>query len=339
MKEQILDFNLYLINEANEDGVILFLSKKLITILQKIITEPIAKRLLDASNSSIMGDKKYDFTLLDVEKDSKTVSYMPKNRLRDIEINKIPASDDPIWESTQRQSMNWGKMINNLFPGEFTNMDIDRFYNRYRPEIDIADKENARFKVVHGEDIRYWYLGSRWDGRFGSCMQGSDKQSYFDYYCYNEEKCGLLVYFSERTDSLIIGRALVWNNLLKPSGDTAEDKNPYTLMDRVYMTENNSTQIQAAFQKYAIDHNWIYKSGSDQFLMNGIRKTTSVATRLKPVDHRNYPYVDTMCYYTPSTGRAASTPGNPARDPNNPSKIFPRYHLKNQNGSKTPLDR
>jgi hypothetical protein len=147
----------------------------------------------------------------------------------------------------------------------------------------------------------------------------------------------LLIYFSERTDKLIIGRALVWNNLMKPSGDTAEDKNPYTLLDRVYFIDNNRTQIEAAFHKYAIDHNWIYKSG-EQFLMNGIRKTTSVATRLKPIDHRYYPYVDTMCYYTPSTGRAASSPGNPARDPNNPSRTFPRYSLKNQNGAKSSID-
>jgi hypothetical protein len=72
--------------------------------------------------------------------------------------------------------------------------------------------------------------------------------------------------------------------------------------------------------------------------MNGIRKTTSVATRLKPVDYRYYPYVDTMAYYTPATGRAASTPGNPAKDPKT-GKLLPRYSLKNQDGGKTSVDR
>jgi len=326
MNNYVLKFNVYM-KESNEttDVVKVLYSDNLITILSKILSEPIAKRILSKVES--------DVNFLDVDKDSKVVSYLPIDRMKKVE----ESGDDP-WKSRMRQTMTWGKMINKLFPGEFTNMDIDRFYNRYRPEIDVKQKEQERFKVVHGEEIRYWYLGERWDGPFNSCMQGSNAQPFFDMYCNNPEKCGLLIYFSEKNPDKIIGRALVWNNLLKPSGDTAEDKNPYTLLDRVYYLNSQGPQIEAAFHKYAIDHKWLYKKG-DSFMMDGVRKTTSVATRLKPIDYTYYPYVDTMAYYTPATGRAASTPGNPGRDPNNPSRVFPRYSLKNQNGAKSPVDR
>lgn len=340
----IFKFEGYMIKEADQPKekdtkIPLYLSADLSKILKKIISEPIAKKLLD-SEFPLDISSKFDLSYLDISEDSKNISYFPIERLDRISIDtKFPSNTGhEVWKSKFRQSMTWGKIINKLFPGEFTNMDIDRFYNRYRPEIDVKEKESSRFKVVHGEDIRYWYLASRWDGQFGSCMQGESKQPYFDIYCKNPDKCGLLIYFSQNKPDKIIGRALVWNNLLKPSGDTAEDKSPYTLLDRVYFVSENQNQIQAAFHKYAIDHGWIYKSG-DQFLLNGVRKTTSVATRLNPVDHKYYPYVDTMAYYTPATGRAASTPGNPGRDPQNPSKTFPRYSLKNQDGSKSSLDR
>lgn len=321
MNNYVLKFNGYM-KESNKitDVVKVLYSDNLITIMNIILLDPIATRILSGVES--------DVNFLDVDKDSKVISYLPMDRMKKVQ----EYGDDP-WKSRMRQTMTWGKMINKLFPGEFTNMDIDRFYNRYRPEIDVKQKEQERFKVVHGEDIRYWYLGENWDGSFESCMQGYRSQPFFDIYCNNPEKCGLLIYFSENNPNKIIGRALVWNNLLKPS---AENKNPYTLLDRVYFLNNQGLQIEAAFHKYAIDHKWLYKKG-DSFMMDGVRKTTSVTTRLKPIDYTYYPYVDTMSYYTPTTGRAASTPGNPGKDPNNPLRTFPRYSLKNQNGAKSSL--
>jgi hypothetical protein len=333
MNNYVLMFNSYMMKEnKDDDNVLVEYSDDLIKLLNKIITDPIASKMLKGGEPGVRFSVYSDCTYLDIEKDSKVVSYLPANR-----IDKVDKGE--YYTSEKRQSMSWGKMINKLFPGEFTNMDIDRFYNRYRPEIDVKEKEKERFKLVHGEDIRFWYHYSHWDGSFGSCMQGDSSQPYFDIYCNNPEKCGLLIYFSEKNNDKIIGRALVWNNLLKPSGDTAEDKNPYTLLDRVYYLNNQGPQIEAAFHKYAIDHGWLYRVSIDQFYLNGVRKTSSVATRLKPIDYKYYPYVDTMRYYTPATGRAASTPGNHGRDPNNPSRTFPRFTLQNQNGAKSPLDR
>jgi len=326
----ILKFNSYMITEAKDDKAPLFISPKLNMILRKIMSEPIALKILNHLGG------KFEISYIDIDSsDSRNVTYMPVDRLDRITEFGFEIELEEAWKSKFRQPITWGKLINKLFPGDFTPMDIDRFYNRYRPEIDASDKENKRFEVVHGEDIRYWYLNKRWESSLSSCMQEEKSQKYFDIYCNNPEKCGMLIYHSEKNHNLIIGRALVWNNLIKPSGDTAEIKDPHTLLDRVYYISSNS-QIPAIFHKYAMDKGWIYKNG-DQFLLNGVRKTTSVTTRLKPIDYKYYPYVDTMCYYTPNTGRAASTAGNPARDPKNPSKEFVKYSLRQQDGGKSKV--
>lgn len=291
-----------------ESKVPLFISPKLKLILQKINSEPIAKSILALVNTPVI-----DMSYIDIDnEDSKMVSYMPSDRMNRLETDgDFTKEIKDAWTSKLRQQTAWGTLINRILPKTFSATDIDRFYNRYRPEIDANEKEQKRFEVVHGEDIRYWYLGTRWESAFGSCMQGSNAQKFFDLYCNNPERVGLLIYYSEKNRNTIMGRGLVWNNLTKPSGDTLEDRNLYTLLDRVYYI-NSNPQIPATFHKYAMDNGWIYKSG-EQFLMNGVRKTISVATRLKPVDYQYYPYVDTMYYYTPGTGRAASTAGNPAK--------------------------
>jgi hypothetical protein len=340
MDKYVLNYNYYLINEAKESiDFPLFISDKLKKILNKIITDPVAKKLVST-------EKTQDISYIDVDPDSKSVSYFPLDRIDRLGIGteseametlakywpKNPPENSDLWTSKFRQNMSWGKLINKLFPEQFTNMDIDRFYNRYRPEIDSSKSDN-RFEIVRGDDIKYWYLEGRYNGQLGSCMRHTTCQNFFGIYTNNPEKCGLLIYHDDVKSDKILGRALVWNNLLKPSGDTQEDKNPYWLLDRVYFVDGRA-DLPAIYHKYAIDHGWLYKV-NDAFLMDGQRKTTSVATRLKPVEYSYYPYMDTMCYYTPSTGRAASTAGNPAKDPKNPSKIFPRYSLRSQSGGST----
>jgi hypothetical protein len=338
MEKYILNYNYYMVNEAKESIEFpLFISDRLKRILEKISTEPIAIKLLQTKMA-------VDLSYIDIDADSKSVSFLPLDRMSRLGLDtspegievlakhwpKNPPSDSDLWTSKYRQSQSWGKLINKLFPSEFSNMDIDRFYNRYRPEID-ASKGNDRFEIVRGDDIKYWYLEDRYNGQMGSCMRHSGCQNYFGIYTNNPEKCGLLIYHDDEKSNKILGRALVWNNLLKPSGDTQEDKNPYWLLDRVYVVAHRASDLPPIFHKYAIDQGWIYKLNND-FLMNGQRKTTSVAIRLKPVEYKYYPYADTMYYYTPATGRAASTAGNPARDPDNPTKVFPRYSLRSQSG-------
>jgi hypothetical protein len=323
-KDYIIGFDSFL-NEGEivrETSPLVF-SPKLKTILKKIDTTSVAKELLKSEGESLS-----DVSWLDIVKDdSKSVSALSTDRSK----RCTPAE---YWTTSLRNSGNWGKMINKLFPGKFTNVDIDAFYDRYRPQLD--DKGDERFQLMRGDDVRIWYHEKKYNGEMGSCMRYDKCQKFFDIYTKNPEKCGLLVYLDESGDRAY-GRCLVWNNLIKPSGDTKEDKEPYWLMDRVYPASGKQSVIPPLFKKYAIENGWLYKE-SDSFMLNGQRKTTSVTTRVKPVDHALYPYMDTMQYYTPATGRLSSTAGNPARDPNNPSRTFRRYNLRHQDGGHGNID-
>ena len=298
----------------------LHFSEKLFNVLNKIKTNNIAKELLDNEYKMIS-----NISWLDIDKeDSRYLTYLSLDRFKRIE-NK-----DDLWTSPLRQR---GKIINKIFPGKFTNMDIDNFYNRYRPEIDAEKTKGNLFEIIKGEDIRKWYNANMYNGEMGSCMRYDKCSSFFNMYCENPEKIGLLIYLDE-TGKKAYGRALVWFGLFKPSGDTAGES--FNLMDRVY-TVNGKTQLAPLFKKYAIDNNWIYKE-SDSFYLNGVRKTTSVTIRLKPKDYGKYPYMDTMQYFTPATGRASSTAGNPGKDPNDPTKVFHRYNLRSQDGGYGKMD-
>ena len=72
--------------------------------------------------------------------------------------------------------------------------------------------------------------------------------------------------------------------------------------------------------------------------MNGEKKTSMITTRLKPMDYKYYPYVDTLYYYTPETGRASSNPGIPALNPDN-KRPFKKYQLRRQDGGKEQINR
>ena len=55
-----------------------------------------------------------------------------------------------------------------------------------------------------------------------------------------------------------------------------------------------------------------------------------------------YPYVDTMCYYTPFTGRLSSTRGKPARIPEGlpgAGEVMDRYQLHSAKGGAKRLSR
>ena len=331
------NFNDFLNEEAEGDkkekeSWKLYYSDKFFEILKKIGSNNVAKELLSNETKIVS-----NLSWIDIdENDSKNLSYLSLDRAKRVEagnINSNPSIDSPLWTSPLRQTMLVGKLINKLFPNKFTNLDIDEFYNRYRPEIDTKKTKGERFKLVKGEDIRKWYNSNMYNGEMGSCMRHDKCSSFFNIYVENPEKCGLLLYLDETGDRAY-GRALVWFGLFKPSGDTKDES--YTLMDRVY-TVNGQPQLTSLFKKYAIDNKWMYKEG-DGFMFDGQRKTTSVTIRLKPKDYGKYPYCDTMVYFTPATGRASSSPGNPGRDPNDPTKIFSRYNLRSQEGGYSKMD-
>jgi hypothetical protein len=292
----------------------IFISPRLTDILNKIIkssdgmSRVVANRIIGLSKTNEQFDRSYlDF----VDHKPDYVSFMPSSRawrslnfLTQEEADKEPTPDCPMWKSTARQTQTIGKMINSLFDN-FTDEAINRFSNAYKAEISALYIYDS-FKIIIGEDIRKWYSEKNYAPVGGnlnqSCMRHDNCQSFFDIYCNNPEKCGLLILTDE--NNKLLGRALVWKNLRKPT-----DK---TFMDRIYTVKQSDEEL---FKKYAIEKGWIYKYSQSPhdltYVENGQRIQKSVAIQVKPEKYKKYPYMDTFKYYNPGTGRLGSDLGNP----------------------------
>lgn len=332
------------LNEADEKPtkekklMKIFISPRLLDILIKLTkmgdfqVKTVANRIINLSKTEDLFDKSY-LDMVDGKND--IVSFMPANRAwRSMDFqsqedaDKEPTPDCPMWKASGRQTLSIGKLVNYLFDN-FSDLAVEKFSNAFKAEISaIYIYDN--FKIVTGEKIRYWYSEKNYapgSGNLnGSCMRyDNDRQScqhFFDIYVENPEKCGLLI-LTDGNDKLI-GRALVWKNLRKPTEKT--------FMDRIYTIKQSDEEL---FKKYAIQNGWIYKhaqaANDNSYMENGQRIQKSIAVQLNPKQYKKYPFMDTMIYYNPGTGRLGSDAGNPVEGKR-------RYRLQATNGEPNPID-
>ena len=298
-----------------------FISPRLQDILGKITktgtfqSKAVANRILGLKNT----DELFDISYLDIDKEKDdSITFMPVNRawlkmaFPDQETaDKEPSPACEMWTAAGRQPLSVGKLVNRLFD-DFKDESIAKFVDSYKAEVAAIMIYN-RFKEVKGEDIRFWYAESNYaspgtPGLANSCMRydgttnGTNCQPFFDIYCKNPEKCSLLILTDHRNK--LIGRAVVWHDLRKPTAKT--------FMDRIYVTKQSDAEL---FKKYAQEQGWLYKYDQQaqdaSYMEDGKRVQKSIAIALKPVDHKKYPYMDTLKFYNPSTGRLGSDAGNP----------------------------
>jgi len=312
----------------------MFLSDKLKNVLTNLLktgdplSKAVVKKLLDLEDSN----KLYEFSYLDIIKgNNDSLSFLSAIRawkLLEIESSEesldMPDDDNVVWTTTQRQNINCSRIISKIFDDEFSVDAVQRFSNSFKAEIDSMSIFD-NFEVVDGENIRYWYQEKNYEAGQGtlngSCMRYDKAQQYLDLYCKNPEKCGLVILKSK--NNKIFGRALLWKDLKKPLGKT--------FMDRIYTTKQSYEDI---FKKYAIEQGWLYKysqSAQDSSYMDGDKKVydgISLVLYVVPYviegegenrvikimkskipKYQHYPYMDTMKYFTPDTGRLASDIG------------------------------
>jgi len=304
------------LNEAND--LTINISDKLRKILRSI-NDPISNAILD---NTIIGSTPggSDITYLDCfdnkDKNDK-ISFLPANKVG-------PDMGDPF-SAKGRQEISVGRIVNRLFPDKFTQPQIEKFVNDFKAEL---KKALVNLELVKGEEIRYWYLEDHYANKKqgdvnSSCMKGDKAQKFFDIYVKNPEKCNLLVLLNE--DNKLMGRALVWVGMRKPTGRV--------YMDRIYTINDADKKL---YIDYAIDHKWLYKAQqvmhNASYIDEGKTFFSSVSIQLDPVDHKLYPSLDTLSYYTPTTGRLASNAGNYI--PNHP-----RIQLNGVNGQPQKVDR
>jgi hypothetical protein len=322
-------------DEKEKKKISFYISEVLRGILSNI-DSPISKKIieLDASKQpTVKGHNKFEISYLDCDRSKKDkddkISFMPAAKASEVPgySDDIPIPCGDCYNSKLRQEMSVGKVVNKLFPDTFKQQEIEKFVNDFKAEI---GKIFADFKLVDGEDIRKYYLVDNYENINqgdinSSCMRYDYAQKYLDIYVKNTDKCKLLILMSDKNKDKIKGRALVWMGLRKPTGRV--------YMDRIY-TINQSDQ--KLYINYAIENNWFYKSQQvmhdASYIDNGKRVYSSVAVQLNPAMYDYYPSMDTLPYYTPSTGRLGSNPGNYI-------KGHPRLHLNSAEGGAQKLDR
>jgi len=310
--------------------VALHFSSKFRKILENIKTKApddkarlIANALLDEEKTDNMFPLSYiDVSLTDNDK----VSYLQSPRAWRImgytsekDSIPVPPEDSKIWEqpSTLRAEQFIGRILTPIFGADkFSQVAVKSFSDIYKAEYEALTIYD-RFKLVEGENIRYWYNEKRYtkdsdgSGLLGSCMRYEGAQPYLDIYCKNPDRCSLLILTNPKNE--LIGRAIVWKDLRKPKGET--------FMDRVYVARQHYNEL---FKKYAVDQGWIYKynqtAGDSSYVdKKGQRVTDGLAVVLEPRTYDHYPYMDTLKYYTPDSGRLGSDQGQAIKKCNNTS--------------------
>ena len=191
---------------------------------------------------------------------------------------------------------------------DMTQKDYEDFVNLYKSEFVVVSNE---FKLVSGDDIPYYYDFMNYayldQGQLGaSCMRYTECQKYFGIYQQNPEVCQLLVYVNQ--ENKVLGRAIVWKLTKKVDGCPAD-----YFMDRVYCA-NDSDMIK--FKNYAKEQGWVMKNKNTSDLVemwffnyNDQIFLSHVYVQLNKFDFTKFPFIDTLTYLHPVSGRLHNVKG------------------------------
>lgn len=322
----------------------LYLSKRLRDILRQIDHEISNELLLLHSDT----ESRVKQTFVDIHEDkSDSITFIQPNKamevlgwdlsddedIKDFDLSILSDLDDNhALYKRFRSETKWGRFINATFPNKFpqslaggqNKKDIESFVNKYK-SFSTRDEKFKMIDVVSGDDISYWYNCERYYDTRGSlgesCMRDVDNY-YFDLYTKNPDKVSLIILYSDNMKDLIQARAILWKL------DYPSDR---YFMDRVYTNDYSDEQI---FLDYAKKNGWFHKisqsMGNDILLVDtktDEEKLFKLMVELKPIDHDYYPYLDTMTYYNPSTGKIS-----------NRKRYNPKYELVETDGSYYEMD-
>jgi len=210
--------------------------------------------------------------------------------------------------SNSRNNFKVGRMASKLSAlggHKPTAKETEQFVNKYKAEYDIQNNAFSRFRIVSGEDIRKYYSSKSYSeisGQLGnSCMRYDSCQPYLDIYVENDPKISLVILLSENDDDKITGRALLWT-LDTPEG--------VLFMDRIYTINDSDVNL---FIEYAIKNGYVYKQtqavGTKDFMKNGESFPIDEMKLFVGKGREDFPYVDTLQYYSPYTGIISSETG------------------------------
>jgi hypothetical protein len=302
----------------------LVLSASLFTML-KNMNNKIADIILKAHDNKLdVGDNTY----YDIHPDNLGRVTMLSARRAD----SLKLDDTGAFKTQNRSETGVGKLVSAVLlkygykneggtfkkvgEDDIAGRDIELFVNEFKAKQEAGSEDPDRgFKLVGGEDIRYWYLCDNYlkeTGTLGnSCMSGDDCQEYFDIYC-NEPNVKMLIYTAKDEDDeeKLMGRALVWYKLVaKPYNG---EHRIITMMDEVYVCEPH---IEDLFISYAAEQGWEFVDKMSDSPILTFKLAHDYSNSLTP-------YVDTLNEYDRVNGTLSnrsssgsitldSTDGNP----------------------------
>ncbi len=225
-----------------------------------------------------------------------------KEKLREFDDRQ-----EKVW-GRGRQEIGVGRGVRALLltTGEkFLDKDIEEFVNLYKAQIDKFNDKFSFFEVVTGSDIAHWYHRKNYfisSGTLGSSCMASAPPEWLEIYTDNPEQVALVIYKSQDDPEKIIGRSILW---------TLSDGKKY--MDRIYTVNDSDVQL---FRDFAKENGWYAKyhnsSTTNSQAISPDGGTTNLQLRvvLSRKDYDNFPYLDTLKYFTPGSGILNNTNGD-----------------------------
>lgn len=236
-------------------------------------------------------------------------SYLPKSKWVD------SSHFDPYDKGIGRVQLKIGRLINKILPVDIlekydiTKQEIENFVNLYKSWFDPT---KFVFKVVEGEEIRYWYnennyyapndnqTGSLWN----SCMRYQNRLKFLDLYCKNPNVKMLVMLREDNGTLKLRSRALLWEKVevMKSFVDTLPDE--IKIMDRIYYVFDSDVNT---FKKWAFENGYIPKfeqnAKTHQFFdIKGQVVRIKCKVQLDKSKFGYYPYLDTFPYFNYSDG-------------------------------------
>ena len=303
MIKKYFDFRYFSLLES-----LLKIDKDLNFIISQISDkDPVAKMMRSLINQDIKTNVNYLKTS-DKNDDVKFVNDTQVKRF-------IDAGQDPFERATNSAKI--GRTVRQILTANnisVTDQQIEKFVNTYKNAWDKSFKKTSEgIHLVSGEDIRNWYLESKYVPGGGqlnnSCMRYDSTQDFLNIYTENPEVCQLVILVDDK--NRLLGRAILWKLI------SGINKYGYYL-DRVY------TRFDSDVEKFADWYKDFIKATDDNFKAHFIGHTNDCRVQLKKWKFKLYPYMDTLSILDYETG-VLGTWSLENRD-----KL--QYHLQNTSG-------
>lgn len=224
-----------------------------------------------------------------------------------------------------RNTLRIGRLVThflNVIEFDFCEKDIEVFVNLYKASYDFTKNGDKQFQIVSGDEIKKWYKNSLYSG-YGiengnrgvlnnSCM-GDKGEDFFDIYSKNSV-CSMLILYSDNgilnsdgsyVSDKIKGRCLLW--------DVDFNGKKIKMLDRIYTNYDSDIDL---FKNYAIERGWYFKesqsmdpnerisnNGTDWEITDNQNDGIFLKVELNHRAYRNYPYMDTFCYWLEEDGK------------------------------------